>query len=637
MVRFTSTRDANKLVRLPEVVDLNAVGPNSRKRGTRDAPVIGNGTVDSDFAIMSDIPMSVILNSNMDWTYKLVYPRKSNQTDIKIYDAHNPDISNDVPLTQGVFNTDKTKDYLTNIEDGSRFVHYRQCYRFFKFSFIVGDPISIEGRQCQLFGVYLDADSGAALPYYNEKTGPAGEKTYSILYAKDIDLSLLIDGSSKVVYTDPRAYPPNNVHVVTCICPPHPKYVDTNNSTIGGPIAYNLDTSGNPIKKPIGSYNTFRNLVPPTEKYTLDNYLTTRNKLVLYWLTSPLPGFYYKGENYYVSWTDKLISNSTWSPIQDMVTPGSIEGLPLNASDVKFSDRFTVARDVPAQMPMQMKGSFIDQNFGNAQRLYLPISKFQITYKEFNDTDMSPIMNVNFQYELANDALPVDLTRPIAGAKLMQLVSSYKFGNCTSTEMSYFTFLAHNSVQLTNTMVDNLESIMAQYSAYMSAVRTKILQQFYTNYGINYFEPFATLKTVRFNDRIEKYGKVYDAIKIMDNVLFMLVTSMTTTVSVRLKSNMSVVNFQQVPIVMHMFNQNLAEGTPLLIHILVHILYLHQMIHRTIHCVFRTNCLRCFSCKIPPVTRYILRRRHKELTLIRMAMEACKPRRCCCSCRCACK
>ncbi len=635
MVRFssTTTRDAEKIVRLPEVVDLNAVGKN--RRGTREATTVtGNGTVDSDFAIMSDIPMSTILNSNMDWAFKLVYPRKSNKTDIKIYDAHNPDITDDVPLTQAIFNTNKTKEYLTSVDDGSRFVHYRQCYRFFKYSFAVGDPISIEGRQCQLFGVYLDEGSGAALPYYNVNIGSGGAMIYSILYAKDIDLSMLIDGSSRIMYTDPRAYPPNNVHVVTCICPPHPKYVDSNNSTIGGPIAYNLDTSGNPVPKPIGSYNPFRNLIPPTDKYTLDNYLTTRNKLVLYWTTSPLPGNYYKGENYYVSWTDKLISNGTWAPIQDMVTPGSIDGFPRSASDVRFSDRFTVARDVPAQMPMQMKGSFIDQNFGNAQRLFLPISKFQIRHKEFNDTDMSPVMNVNFQYELANEAMPIELTRPIAGAKMMQLVSSFKFGNCTSAEMSYFIFLAQNSIDITNTIVDNLESVMTQYTPYMSTVRTKILQQFFTHYGIDYFEPFANLKTVRFNDRIEQYGKVYDALKIMDDVLFMLFTSMTTTVSIQFKTNMNVVNFQQIPVVMHMFNQNLAEGTPLLVHILVHILYLYQMIHTVLRNAFQTRCkYHRFSCKIPPVTRYILRKHHKELALIRRAMESYR----CCSCHCACK
>lgn len=190
-----------------------------------------------DFAIYTEIPKWQFFNGSMDWKYSISTAADNSGRILGslIKDAHDPSSTAVAMIQKAIMNTDLTKHVMKNIVRTTRFSHFKQCSRFFRYSFKVGDPITIPvldtsgnetmdpsgtayTRRAQLYAVYLNKTTGEALPfwtqsasdpnttiyYYADNTGYLGNAFNTI--ASSGALTVNVSGAS---YSVQAAVPPN--------------------------------------------------------------------------------------------------------------------------------------------------------------------------------------------------------------------------------------------------------------------------------------------------------------------------------------------------------------------------------------------------------------------------------------------
>lgn len=127
----------------------------------------------NDYAVYCEVPKDVFFDtSGMQWRYEVQPSCHCDATPSSAGGGYysGPDAVDAGVGSQRVIGDRELTLYLSNRDITSRFVHMRQCNRFFKYSFAVGDLTQVTGRDgivhdCQMFGVFICPHTGMAMPY----------------------------------------------------------------------------------------------------------------------------------------------------------------------------------------------------------------------------------------------------------------------------------------------------------------------------------------------------------------------------------------------------------------------------------------------------------------------------------------
>jgi alpha-tubulin suppressor-like RCC1 family protein len=564
--RFITPTDVDSFIQLPGTLEVDArslvitVEEDTLKNFERQFQIM-------DYTIYCEAPQSHFFDSSMDWKYKIVqeFDASGNYLGPTVVDAHEPLTGQ--PLTMPITNSNQAKVYLGATTQATRFAHYKQCNRFFKYSFKVGDEMSVGGRDSQLFGVYLDGTTGDALPYWETTNPDAGqmEEAIRILYASGIDLSAIVDVSgTPVVFTDENAV----ASTVTLVCPPHPEFLESTpdlgfGMNIGRNLATHRDGSGNPVVRQVGNVDAsgvFQAV--PLSLVNLVDFQSVNEayrELILYFVCKPPAAKPYFGESMFVVYSTKDISAApgavgAWAPIRDLATAQE-PMKPQDARDVLPVDRFLTSADMPAGIACPLSPGLLGQTAnGAARRLYLPSSKFIAQHQQPNEPDVHDNgveqFDVPFGYEVANATDFDDSKKSILGGRIMQMVCHYLFDNTGSKELAYFPFMTSESRGLTDKIVDQLGASIRAQGEHASDSRTDILKQILVKHGRRYFDEYAVLT----ESDGTRYGYVWDVLQKINELFVMFTVTITTTISNRSKDDIEVLRLIEVPIVVRVFD-----------------------------------------------------------------------------------
>ena len=171
--RNLSVADVDRFIQFPETIQVDARGLTlTVEEDTLLQNYSKRFRVD-DFAVYASISLSTLFNSSMDWNYNVsttVDPISGALEGPGVCDAFKGPVFPIINVTEAC-------NQLSVLCNDTRFIHYRQCNRFFRYSYRVGDPLlDASGCKAQLFAVFLDTLTGNALPYWESNTiGNIGE------------------------------------------------------------------------------------------------------------------------------------------------------------------------------------------------------------------------------------------------------------------------------------------------------------------------------------------------------------------------------------------------------------------------------------------------------------------------------
>lgn len=168
--RYITPTDVDRFIQICEEIQVDFATPiviSEDVMSTWDCTCFNN-----DYAVYCEVPKDLFFDtSGMQWRYEV---QPSCHCDIAppanggLYLG--PDAVDAGVGSQRVVRDRDLWLYLANTDFTSRFVHMRQCNRFFKYSFAVGERTQVTSRDgivhdCQLFGVFICPYTGNALPY----------------------------------------------------------------------------------------------------------------------------------------------------------------------------------------------------------------------------------------------------------------------------------------------------------------------------------------------------------------------------------------------------------------------------------------------------------------------------------------
>lgn len=189
----------------------------------------------TDFAIYVEVPKWMFFNGGMKWNWKSyqVLDASTNSYVTRVFDSH--DGTAGAPLlTTDIVQGANYNYWIKNFDKGARFTQLKQCNKFFKYSFKVGDPVNIPlidangvaiadpsgvqyTRSAQLNAVYLDPSTGEPLPYAQAPN--LNTHVYYYVDNQTINNALStisLSGTALTAIVDGSALP------VTSLVPPHP-------------------------------------------------------------------------------------------------------------------------------------------------------------------------------------------------------------------------------------------------------------------------------------------------------------------------------------------------------------------------------------------------------------------------------
>lgn len=539
--RNLSVADVDRFIQFPETINVDARGLTlTVEEDTLLQNYSKRFRVD-DYAVYASISLSTLFNSSMDWNYNVlttVDPVTGVLQGPNVCDAYTGPV-------YPIINVPEACNQLGTLCKDTRFTHYRQCNRFFRYSYRVGDPlVDASGRKAQLFAVYLDTITGIALPYW-----------------ESINIGDTQDSEQvKFFYADLDVYDAYNVTLlgqpVRIICPPHPEFLESKVPAIfGGNMGISKDASCNIILLSRGILNETTNIMYEAvlDSSVFEEYRSRQQcELLLYWVVNPKANALYHGESMHVAYCSKAITlravdnAASWGPIRDLPDASGI----LNASQVKPVHRFIFTK--PVSMHTFLPGPFSGRR--DITIMHFPVSKVVVHHKLPLESDISPdsFIDIPFSYDLANEtSFGGNVQRTIMGARIMQLVSVYMFDSASDREMSFFSFLGSESSSLTGKI------IVVLADALMSSTdnRNIILQQLVVKYGKRYFDEMAVFKGTG-------VGSVWEVLCKLDEFFITFTASITTTISTRNKNDLESVQFVEVPFVLHVKNNTGSSTAP---------------------------------------------------------------------------
>lgn len=559
--RFLTPTDVDRFIQIPQTLEVDArsvvltVEEDTLHQFDRNFLI-------TDYVIYCEAPKSRFLNvaagaGAMDWKYKVSQqydPVTNVYIGPHVADAHGVEVGE---IANPIINVSLAQNELGTVANSTRFVHYRQCNRFFKYSFKVGDAVTVGSNTVQLYAVYLDSVTGKALPYWRTTDGLGNTQDPEVVefYYADVGAQLLTDlngGSAIVSSLDGSAV---NVSV---IAPPDPEFIDNGvNGAKGGNLAVQKDASGNLVIRAVGEPDASGN---PVIQYTASNFVSytadtnDARALMLYWVVLPTDAAPYMGEAMYAAWSSTAMGPSSGlRPIRDFVdASGNLIQQPSLATEVKEVDKFQFTKDVGPLAALSVRSAMTSLTATDAAaRMYLPVSKFVVQHDSPQEPDEGQF-DVPFAYEVANATdFNGDARKSIMGGRVMQLVSNYLFDSATNRELGFFPFLLNESKQLTDKIINALASKIAAPSDEVGPARTYILKQIMVKHGKRYFEENAVLNELPSG---EKVGLVSSVLSKLDEVFLFFTVTVKTTISNRSKDDVDVLRLIEVPVVVRIYN-----------------------------------------------------------------------------------
>jgi hypothetical protein len=571
--RYITPTDVDRFIQIPDTIEVDArsivltVEEDTLQKYDKLFQI-------TDYVIYCETPKSHFFNadasgnSTMDWKYKIVQKLDASGAYLgpHVLDAHDStlavDPSSNTMIAEEIIAPSAAKLELGLTTAATRFVHYKQCNRFFKYSFKVGDATTIDSRGAQLYAVYLDKESGAALPYWITVDGSGNTQAAEVrnYYYADIP-TVLVEvnpgGDAPITTVD------GPTGAVSLVCGPDPEFLDSKGTVIGGALAYTKDASGNPAIRRVGdtaddpSGNNLTN-------YTLPNfvdYATDANRaLMLYWVINPVTASPFLGEELYAAWSSVAVGSTTGlRPMRDIVDASGVAVVPQPglASEVLEANKFTLNKALAAATSASVYESLTTGVLGAtaAPRMWLPVSKFIVVHEHPTEPDVhadgTEQFDVPFAYEVCNSTdFKGDAKKSIMGGRIMQMVSQYLFDSSTNKEMDYFPFLLNESKLLTDKIIDALAAKIVAWSPDAHNARSFVLNQIMVKHGKKYFEEYAVLNELTG----EKVGSVWDVLKRLDEIFLFFSVTVKTTVSNRTKDDVEVIRLVEVPVVVRIYD-----------------------------------------------------------------------------------
>lgn len=568
--RYITPTDVDRFIQIPDTLEVDArslvltVDEDTLQKYDKLFQV-------TDYVIYCEAPKDRFFNadpsgnSTMDWKYKIVQKIDASGKYIgpHVVDAHDPtlaiDPSSNTIITNAIIDAPEAKDELGVITNATRFVHYKQCNRFFKYSFKVGDSLQVQGRKAQMYAVYLDKESGAALPYWTTVDGSGNDQTsevrqYYYAYMGSDLAGLTPTGVSPMTTLDGSA------GYVTVVCGPDPEFLESRGTIIGGNLVY--DRIGSDLRiRQVGDNSdaSGNNLTDYTAANFVDYTTDPNRSLMIYWVVNPEDDKPFLGEELYLARTD----TGSLRPIRDIVdASGNVlsQNQPLLAEDVKEADKFILSRFLE-----DFQGSSIvdalsfGQSVSNERfpspRMYLPVSKFIVVHEHPTEEDVhdngTQQFDVPFAYEVGNSTdFYGDAKKSIVGGRVMQMVSQYLFDNASNKEMDHFPFLLNESKQLTDKIVDALAQKIVAFTSEAHEARSFVLNQIMIKHGRKYFDEYATLNELTG----EKVGSVWNVLSRLNEMFLFFSVTVKTTVSNRSKDDVEVIKMVEVPVVIRLYD-----------------------------------------------------------------------------------
>ena len=468
----------------------------------------------NDYAIYSSIRASDFFNHNMDWKYVV-----ENTVDIgtfvgsKIFDAH--DGNNTI---NPVLDVQVSKVKLGTDSVDTRFTHYRQCDRFFKFSYRIGDIIQLSnGRKGHVYGVYLDSNSGDAIPYWSSVSYGQDPEQIHFYYAV-LDMysgfGLTFDGRP-----------------VNIVCPPSPDFITSNDvGRESNNLAYTYDPRDNTL--------FIRTVGIPglLYTYTQENFISydqdPDRELFIYMIVEPQVGVYYQGEYMVPMWSSKQI-DANWGPIRDIPdAQGNRLPSPVPAGAVKRADRMNFTNTIQAH-------TFVPLSQGI--RMHFPRSLIVTRYIEDTENE-----NIPFAFDIANNnAYDGDTRKSILGGRVLQLVSAYMFDGYSDAELAYFPQFLYEAKAITDQIIDRLAStLMSSRDA-----RNSIIEQIVVKYGKKHF-----IDSARKISASSSLGDMWTVLSRIPEFFVFFTTTINATISTSYKNRIDIVQIIEVPFVLRIYN-----------------------------------------------------------------------------------
>lgn len=547
-----------------------------------------------DFAIYCEVPKHIFFDLiNMEWKYAMqnsCIPVGSVYTGAHAVDAGSG--SNQIvdPRTLTL--------HLTNEDNTSRFVHFKQCNRFFKYSFKVGDLTQVtlnDGRDydCQLYAVYLCPDTGIALPYAtsvphsaiykNNETcaetyiqndciddnnahtdhvagyviGQNDHCNFSMVPSEATEPYVIIyytaryniyDSSGNALFQQPTF----DGKPIQVICPPHPLFVEY------GPLATEYSDSVQELLKlrdpPSPMLESLRH-----EQFVDYQSDCNGRALLLYYIVNPSEESPHSSDTIYGAYRThnqtpiKDIRDSC-GKLLDIDDPCDGYGTHIahkdhfNIDHHPYNHQYadTINND-HAFLPARYYRLDLILNNSNAQmkcpRLHYPISRFTVTDgydpsgNTTNDTITYPIP---FAYEVPNELGlgQVQGNNIHLGVRLVQLISEYLFDGCSYVELENFIKLESDSREL----VDSLVTALSSHIQRSSELRNSIIAQLIKRYGRRYFDEYSNLQ-------LGNWGEMKHVLAKINEMFIMFTVSIMCNIRDPLLENVERFAVRQIPIV----------------------------------------------------------------------------------------
>lgn len=583
--RFLTPTDVDRFIQIPDTLQVDArsivltVEEDTLQKYDHYFKI-------TDYVIYCELTKDKFFNDasgsmpgQMDWKYKIVKRRDASNNQFlgpHVEDGHGPsnEIANDI------IKVEDAKTELGINANSTRWVHYKQCNRFFKYSFKVGDAVDVpilsaagsatgDTRKGQLFAVYLDTDTGVAMPYYDttyetvKDTQTAETRTYYYMdsytdaASATVDVSDLlttINGGAALSIELSNTDNSQSSFDISVICPPDPEFLEDSGTVIGGNLVVTKTAGALDIRQ-VGQMDVSGVLTSYTST-NFQEYTAGNRSLMLYWVVNPIDSDPFTGEEMYVAWCSDDIR-----PVRDMVDASGARYPDQYGRTFREVDRFTFARTVTTKTGYNVHVSLrpTEPISTAAPRMYLPVSKFIVRHDNPNEPDVhndgADEFDVPFAYEFANATdFGGEHKKSIIGGRIMQLVSQYLFDDATNKEMQYFPFLLNESKALTDRILLALASKIKESSTSVGASRTEILKQIMIKYGRRYFEEYATLAAQTDETNVAAYGKVWDVLSKIDEIFLFFTVTVRTTVSNRTKDDVEVIRLVDVPVVIRVYD-----------------------------------------------------------------------------------
>ncbi len=521
--------DVDKFIQFPQTININTADhlANGGVRSGEDDIILTVVQEDvilenfdkhfliDDYAIYASIPKANLFNPAMDWKYIVQNSFDDDGTFVgpRVLDAHaNPANS----IAEPIINVASSKTKLGVEALDTRFVHYRQCDRFFKYSYRIGDPVTLPGNKTgHVFAVYLDSLSGDALPYWLS-TSSGQEPEYLKFYYADLDLGSEIGLTSSGIS-------------VAVVCPPHPDFIASGN------LAFTREYDGSLLIRPLALNTT-------SHTYTEDDFVLytehANRELYVYVVIEPDNTSHFQGEIIKPIWTSKQISAS-WGPIRDILDDfGHRVPCPVPASLVREVDRFVITATVAAD-------TFMDLSGPQSPRMYYPSSRMVVKYAPDSSTNNEgEVEDFPFSFDIANETtFNGDTRKSIIGGRIMQLVSMYMFDSAMDKDMAYFPYLLNEAKSLTDTIIADLGvSLLTSRNS-----RNSIIEQIVIKYGREHFDEMAVYTNPEDGSST---GDMWQVISRISELFMFFTVSVKTTISTGAKNRVEVIQLVQVPVVL---------------------------------------------------------------------------------------